>query len=78
MGFEEDAVPHRPEQERAPAERRLPLPANETARLRALWSYEVLDTPPEPTFDSLTRLAAQICATPVALISLVVEGRQWF
>jgi PAS domain S-box-containing protein len=53
-------------------------PPNEQARLEALRSYEVLDTPPEPTFDGIARLAAQICGTPVALISLVDESRQWF
>ena len=55
-----------------------PLPSNEKARLRSLYSYEVLDTEPEPTFDGIARLAAQLCGTPIALISLVDEGRQWF
>jgi PAS domain S-box-containing protein len=55
-----------------------PLPANEAERLAALRRYCVLDTPPEPAFDGLTRLAAQICSTPISLITLVDEGRQWF
>jgi PAS domain S-box-containing protein len=38
----------------------------------------VLDTPPESSFDGITRLAAQLCGTPVALVSLVDEWRQWF
>ncbi len=41
-------------------------------------AYEVLDTPPEEAFDDLTRLAAQICDVPMALISLIDERRQWF
>ena len=38
----------------------------------------MLDTEPEPAFDDLTRLAADICDTPIALISLVDADRQWF
>ncbi len=53
-------------------------PANERKRLQALLSYNVLDTLPEPEFDDLTALAAHICATPIALVSLVDEARQWF
>jgi PAS domain S-box-containing protein len=55
-----------------------PLPDNEAARLAALRSLEVLDTAPEAAFDELVALAAHICQTPIALISLVDEGRQWF
>ncbi len=55
-----------------------PLPSNEAARLDALRQYQVLDTPPEEAFDDLVRIAAQICGTPVALISLVDVQRQWF
>jgi PAS domain S-box-containing protein len=51
---------------------------SEAERLAALDSYHVLDTPPEPAFDDLTRIAAQVCAAPIALISLVAEQRQWF
>src|SRR5262245_4673512 len=55
-----------------------PLPADEPQRLEALRRYEVLDTPPEHAFDDLALLASQICETPVALVSLVDEDRQWF
>lgn len=55
-----------------------PLPPNEGARLEALRGYAVLDTAPELSFDDLTQLAAQMCNTPVALISLVDADRQWF
>lgn len=51
---------------------------DEEERLAALRSYAVLDTPPEPDFDDIAVLAAQICATPVAAISLVEDRRQWF
>ncbi|MBL0404074.1 GAF domain-containing protein [Microvirga aerilata] len=50
----------------------------ESDRLAALRSYRVLDTPPEPAFDDLVRLAARACQAPIALISLIDERRQWF
>jgi len=51
---------------------------HESRRMEALRGYEVLDTPAEAEFDDFTRLAAHICCTPVALISLVDTERQWF
>src|SRR5579859_1023700 len=50
----------------------------EARRLETLRSYAMLDTPNEEEFDDLVRLAAQVCHTPIALISLVDEHRQWF
>ncbi|PWV99196.1 PAS domain S-box-containing protein [Hoeflea marina] len=47
-------------------------------RLAVLRSYQVLDTLPESGFDDIVQLAAHICATPVALVSLVDGDRQWF
>ncbi|MDZ4871467.1 MAG: Sensor histidine kinase RcsC [Chroococcidiopsis cubana SAG 39.79] len=55
-----------------------PLPKDEAARLEALHQYQILDTDPEVAFDDLTRLAAQICNTPIALVSLIDDCRQWF
>ena len=55
-----------------------PVPPNEKRRLEVLWKYDLLDTPRDETLDDLTELAAFICQTPVALISLVDENRQWF
>jgi signal transduction histidine kinase len=55
-----------------------PLPPDETARLRDLHHYEVLDTLPDPSFDGLTRLACQITGMPIGLISLTDRDRQWF
>jgi PAS domain S-box-containing protein len=55
-----------------------PLPENEAARLELLHRYAILDTLPEQEFDDLSRLAALICGTPIALVSLVDENRQWF
>src|SRR6266436_2724948 len=53
-------------------------PANEEARIVALDKYAILDTDPEQSFDDLTLLASFACKTPIALISLVDEDRQWF
>ena len=50
----------------------------EARRLETLRSYAMLDTSNEEEFDDLVVLAAQICQTPIALISLVDEDRQWF
>ncbi len=50
----------------------------ERDRLATLRSYEILDTARERDFDDIVKLAAQICGTPIALISLVDEHRQWF
>jgi EAL domain-containing protein (putative c-di-GMP-specific phosphodiesterase class I) len=55
-----------------------PSATGERARLAALKSYEVLDTPPEQVFDEFVKLAAEIGGTPTALISLVDGSRQWF
>jgi GAF domain-containing protein len=54
------------------------LPPREAARLEALRQYRILDTAPEQSYDDITSLAAFICHTPIALISLVDADRQWF
>jgi PAS domain S-box-containing protein len=55
-----------------------PLHPNETERLQALRNAHLLDTPEEQEYDDITTLASFICDTPIALVSLVDEDRQWF
>lgn len=54
------------------------LPPDEAARLAELVACHILDTAPEQVFDDIAALAAQLCAAPIALISLVDQDRQWF
>lgn len=54
-----------------------PIPENEEARLQALRSFHVLDTPPEQEYDDITLLASQLCGAPIAAISLIDSERQW-
>lgn len=51
---------------------------DEAARLAALRRYDVLDSAPDALYDDVTRIAGLICRTPIALISLLDETRQWF
>ncbi|NMH28758.1 GAF domain-containing sensor histidine kinase [Flavobacterium silvaticum] len=55
-----------------------PIPSNDRERLDALLSYQILDTPPEKEFDDITRLASEICNTPISVITLMDKDRQWF
>jgi PAS domain S-box-containing protein len=50
----------------------------EAQRLAALKRYRLLDTPPEERFDDIVAIAARMLGTPIALISLIDEKRQWF
>ncbi|MTJ47184.1 GAF domain-containing protein [Dolichospermum sp. UHCC 0259] len=54
------------------------LPNNERQRIKLLNQYQILNTAPETVFDEIAQLAADICNTPIALISLVDEKREWF
>ena len=54
------------------------IPLNEHARLELLRQYKVLDTAAEPAFDEITARAAEICQTPISLLTFVDRDRTWF
>lgn len=51
---------------------------DEQGRLRAVRRYDILDTPPDGAFDRITRIAAKLFRTPIAIVSIVDEDRIWF
>lgn len=53
-------------------------PWDERERLIALNRYGILDTPREPEFDDVARLAADVFEAPIAVVNFIAEGRQWF
>mgnify|MGYP000350643097 FL=1 len=53
------------------------IPENEEARVRKLYELGILDTLEEQAYDDLAKLAAEICKTPIALVSLIDSERQW-
>ena len=55
-----------------------PLPINEEQRLNALESYDIIGIEEESNFDDLTMLAAEICQTPIALVTILGSEKQWF
>lgn len=55
-----------------------PLPPDEERRLQSLRDLEILDTEPEGRFDRYTALASTALDVPIALVSLIDSGRQWF
>jgi diguanylate cyclase (GGDEF)-like protein len=59
-------------------QKQVPIPPNEIERLRALRSYEILDSGPEFDFDALTRVASQYFRTPAAVVGLLDSDRIWF
>ncbi|PRP66438.1 GAF domain-containing sensor histidine kinase [Nonlabens agnitus] len=55
-----------------------PRPSNEKLRQQALEKYQILDSLPEDSYDDITRIIASICDTPIALISLLDNDRNFF
>ena len=55
-----------------------PIPEDEDARLRAVRSFDILDTEPEDSFDDLVQLASAICEAPISTVTIIDRDRQWF
>lgn len=53
-------------------------PRGQAARLAALRSYGILDTPVEGAFEDITRIASHVCGVPISVVNLIDEDRQWF
>lgn len=54
------------------------IPSNEAERISAVRRYQILDTPPDGTFDRITALASELFDVPIALVTIVDEDRIWF
>jgi GAF domain-containing protein len=54
------------------------LTTDEQKRLEALKEYEIMDSLPEEEYDNITSLASRVCGTPISLITLLDDQRQWF
>lgn len=55
-----------------------PRPLNEADRLEVLEAYRLMDTEPERAYDDIVGIAAHICQTPIAAVTLLDQDRQWF
>lgn len=73
-----DTVLTMPQELRAERFPAYPVPPDEAARLRMVGRTGLLDTPADPAFDRITKLARLIAGTPMAVISLLTARRQWF
>ena len=54
-----------------------PIPDNDEARLEVLKQYRILDTAAEKVFDDITTLAAEVCETPISVLSFIDRDRRW-
>ncbi len=62
----------------SPQQLDFPKPENDSQRIEFLKKLNLLDSANEKVFDDLTFLAAHICETPISLVSLLDNDRQWF
>jgi PAS domain S-box-containing protein len=51
---------------------------SEEDRLKAIESYDIVDTPPEKDFDDIARMAAEMLEMPISVVTLIMSDRQWF
>jgi signal transduction histidine kinase len=55
-----------------------PKPQNEKERLESLYELNILDATQDRSLDELTELASELCETPVSLVTLIDDQRQFF
>ena len=55
-----------------------PTPDDESERMEALRKLGVLDSEVDPLLDAVAELAAMICETPMGVVTIVADNRQWF
>ncbi|MFE5857421.1 hypothetical protein ACFQ61_29910 [Streptomyces sp. NPDC056500] len=53
-----------------PGQNAVPRPSIEARRLAAVYRYQILETPPDGTFDKVASLAARISSVPFAATAL--------
>src|SRR5580700_7410295 len=51
---------------------------SEAHRLKSLLEYDILDSPPDPAFDEIVRMAAQVTGAPYAYLGFLDANRLWF
>ncbi len=56
----------------------IPAQQGEAERLKSLLAYDILDTPPDPAFDEIVRVAAQVTGAPYAYLGFLDANRLWF
>ncbi|WP_313347936.1 diguanylate cyclase [Stenotrophomonas sp.] len=55
-----------------------PPAVDENERQRALDALHIVGSLPEPAYDDIVKVAAAVCGTPMALVTLIDRDRQWF
>lgn len=55
-----------------------PIPSNDLDRVNALHEYAIMDSEQESDYDAIVDLASKICDTPISLVTLINEDRQWY
>lgn len=53
-------------------------PTDENARLAAVRRYEIIDAPPDGTFDQIAEIAATVLDAPIASVSILDADRVWY
>ena len=55
-----------------------PIYPNEDERLKIIKEMGILDTPPDPKFDALTKEAVTKLHVPIATVTIMDKNREWY